>query len=101
MIGNGKSFLADADQIDFVKSHKWSLLQLKKGYFYVCYMSKVNGKRKLNLFHRHVAGATEKSEHVDHQNWNTQDNRRENLKIVGLIENWHRVNPAKKGKRRK
>lgn len=95
LIGNGKSFITDADQIDFVKSHKWSLLELKPNYFYVCYQSVINGKRKLNLFHRHVTGATLTSEHVDHQNWDTCDNRRANLKIVTLLENLRRVNPAK------
>lgn len=98
-IGNGKSFLADADQRDYVKCHKWSILELKPTYFYVCRVSKDN--KKLALFHRHVAGATATCEHVDHLNWDTFDNRKANLKIVSLVENIRRVNPLKKGKKRK
>lgn len=99
-IGNGMSFVTDANQRDYVLSHKWSLLELKKGYFYVCYMTKEKGKKKLNLFHRHVAGATATDEHVDHWDFDTKNNTRANLKIVSLVENLHRRNPLKKGKKR-
>lgn len=102
-IGNGLSFLTDANQRDYVLSHKWSILELKKGYFYVCYQTKdkETGKSKLNLFHRHVVGATETAENTDHISFDTLDNRRSNLQILTLSENIHRINPLKKGLPRK
>lgn len=99
-IGNGKSFLANVDQLAYVQSHKLTILHLKNGYPYVCRMTKVNGKRKLELFHRIVAGATETSQHCDHINFNTLDNRKHNIQIVSLYENISRHNPAKAGKRK-
>jgi hypothetical protein len=97
-VGNGKSFITDSKHKEYVMSHKWSILELKPGYHYACIMLK---NKKLSLLHRYVANATETAQHVDHQNWNTLDNREANLKIVSLSENIHRINPLKKGKKRK
>lgn len=98
-IGNGKTFLADKEQTDYLKGYKWSLLELKPTYWYVARMQ----DKKLYLLHRHVmqVSSNDTSRHVDHINWVTTDNRKANLQLLTMSENIHRRNPAKPTTRRR
>ena len=99
-VGNGKSFIADSIHREYISKYKWSLLELKPGYPYVCRFEKLDGgKRRLVLLHRYVAGVTQTSDHVDHLNWDTCDNRLANLNICTLYENVSRHNPNRPNRR--
>ncbi len=96
-IGNGNYFLTDEEYSKYVSGFKWSQIELKQGYPYICRRIPKGG---LELFHRVVAGATEPDQHVDHMDWNTIHNTKSNLQILTMAENIHRCNPSKKGVKR-
>jgi len=98
-VGNGQSFITDVIHRDYISKYKWSRLELKKGYPYICRFDSAGGKRRLVLLHRYVAGATETSQHVDHINWDTCDNRGVNLRICSLYDNISRNNPNRPNRR--
>ncbi|MBR3298935.1 MAG: HNH endonuclease [Clostridia bacterium] len=74
---SGKSFFFDSEDLEFVKSHKWSIES--SGYVHTTF----NGKHvRLHTMHAGSSGMT-----VDHINGNRTDNRRCNLRLCSNKEN--------------
>lgn len=92
-IGNGEWFITDNKFKELALSSKWSILELKPGYKYISRQNRTT--KKLELFHRIVAGAILPSQHVDHINFVCHDNRSINLQILTLSENIHRSRPSR------
>lgn len=85
-----KGYVALVDDEDFerVRHIHWHAKLAKQLYVYG--RSNTHG-----LLHRFILGVTDPGVHVDHQDGNTLDNRRENLRIASPKENVrsrHRVN---------
>lgn len=97
----GLFFIVDKEFLHLINDGKgcWTALEPKKGYIYAGRMEVgVDGKRRIQFIHRLVSGAEQTSDHVDHWNWFTLDNRTENLRITDLVTNNQRHAPITKRK---
>lgn len=103
----GEEYSCLVDEIGFSKlkefKYKWHLIwsNTTKGYYAKAtqYNGIQNGKPSYEtvLMHRYLMDCP-KDMTVDHLNYNTLDNRRENLRVVTLLENnQNRQNKANKG----
>lgn len=72
--------LISLEDVNRVQTKKWGVAK-KSEYLYVV------GDNGRTLLHRFIMGATEKNVWVDHQNKNTLDNRRENLRVCTSSQN--------------
>ena len=79
----GESFYFDLEDYDLLKTYSWS--KTKSGYL-LAYVKESN--KKYVYMHRLILGLTDDSNFdVDHQNHNTSDNKKENLRICTHQEN--------------
>lgn len=86
---HGYIALVDDEDFDMLSKFKWRAYQ-NPHYQHLIYAITTTSKRKTLRMHRHILGA-KKGEIVDHQNHNTLDNRRANLRIVTALENSRNV----------
>ena len=82
-----KNLFATVDDADYslVSQYKWKALRDKSTYYALANV-KIDGKMTTIRMHRLILGANS-GEFVDHKNGNGIDNRRDNLRLCGYIEN--------------
>lgn len=82
-LSRGLFATVDDDDFDWLNQWKWSALRVKRGNgaerFYAVRVETVAGKQKMFLMHREVARAAA-GKNVDHEDRNTLNNRRGNLR---------------------
>ena len=77
--------LVDDEDFEWLSQSHWGL-QWSSGKFYASYQRKKKGRAKTVLMHRLIIGA-EKGQQVDHQNGQTLDNQRKNLRLCNASQN--------------
>ena len=87
-----KTTMVDDDIFEIAKDFQWGVFKKGKYLYAVSYP-----KNKRIFLHHLVAGKPKKGFVVDHINHNTLDNRRENLRVVTLLQN--RLNSKKSDKK--
>ena len=84
--GNKECFVDDEDY-DFLMQWKWHV-ELNHGNYYAIRHEKPSGQKLTAIkMHRVVMKVTEKHEIVDHENHNTLDNQKSNLRRCNVIQN--------------
>lgn len=93
---NGHTILVDADDYPFLNRYTWYVLKNKAMVGYARTNIFINGKKITIPMHRLIMGMRTKI--VDHQNRNTLDNRKQNLRFCSASQNQlNRVRPNKTG----
>ena len=85
-----RSLYAIVDDADYeeLSKHKWCAMKTKWGFYATRKSPKKNGKRHTIRMHRQILGLKHGDPRQgDHQNHNTLDNRRANLRICTNQEN--------------
>jgi hypothetical protein len=82
--------LVDDEDFEFLSQFKWEIDKRASGVYVKRYVySMVNGKRKRTVFyiHRYIMGVTDKKVFVDHEDGNTMNNMRSNLRVCTQAQN--------------
>lgn len=94
-LSNGRSTLVDDDVFDAVSQYRWRYCGCGRKSGYVARNCRVDGKQVTIYLHREILSAPP-GMFVDHINFDTMDNRRENLRLLTVAEsNAHRRGWAK------
>jgi hypothetical protein len=75
--------IVDLDMVDILSKYKWWHNGKSRGVDYI--RAEIDGKRI--MLHRFIMNVTDDNLEVDHENRNTLDNRKENLRIVTRSKN--------------
>lgn len=87
LLTQGKSCVIDRESYNKIKMYQWSALLFSIKYWYAVANSKtINGKRDLLRMHRLIMDAP-KNKLCDHENSDTLDNRKSNLRVCTRAEN--------------
>lgn len=84
----GQVTLVDDEDYESLRQHKWYAIwnPNTKSFYAVRHFDDVNGKRGLMGMHRFILGAVQ-GQVVDHENHDTLDNQRVNLKLGVTADN--------------
>ena len=82
----GKVALVDDEDFEYLNQWKW-YAHNHHGKFYATRSIRINGKKKTVRMHRVIVNNTNPKMHTDHQNGDSLDNRRMNLRICTASEN--------------
>lgn len=82
---NGKEFYFDLEDYELIKEYSWHVKY--DGYVETVSRLTKEGKRECLSMHRIVMNVEDKEIHIDHKNHITNDNRKENLRIVTREQN--------------
>ena len=85
---NGYEFIIDSEDFTLVNKYCWH--QHQDGYLCTCYESYIDGGKHHNkyiLMHKLILNDWENKTEIDHINGKPYDNRKENLRIVGHMQN--------------
>tara|TARA_Y100000310_G_scaffold182236_1_gene182294 strand:- start:4117 stop:4623 length:507 start_codon:yes stop_codon:yes gene_type:complete len=91
---NGKTFLIDKEDVDIVSQRSWGAYQTTKGSPNYYVMTRI--KKKTVYLHRFLMASCIGFMHIDHKNGNTLDNRKKNLRICTIAQNFHNAGKYKK-----
>lgn len=83
-----RGLIAIVDECDYalVKNRTWCALKGGRNNFYAATTETIDGKSKMVLMHRLLTGAV-KGQVVDHQDGDTLNNRRSNIRLTTQAEN--------------
>lgn len=84
----GQFAIVDDGDYDWLNQYKWNVLKMNGGNFYAVRSSLKNGKQYAIYMTRFILGLEfGDSRQADHQNHNTLDNRRDNIRICTPLQN--------------
>lgn len=83
----GQFALVDDEDFKVLNQYKWYAAKVKSGDFYAQRSDYSSGKKKIIKMHRFILGFVDKKEPIDHENGNTLDNQKHNIRACTHKDN--------------